>query len=208
VSKTRCRLYLVTPAKLEPKAFADTLKRALSGGDVGSVQLRLKDVSDDEILRAGDILMKVTQRADAAFIINDRPDLAVRLGTDGVHVGQEDAAYSDARAAVGPDRIVGVTCHNSRHLAVEAAEAGADYVAFGAFFPSATKEQKTRAEPELIQWWSQTMLVPCVAIGGITVANARPLIEVGADFLAVSSGVWDYPTGPEAAVQAFNALFS
>jgi thiamine-phosphate pyrophosphorylase len=208
VSKTRCRLYLVTPAKLEPKAFADTLKRALSGGDVGSVQLRLKDVSDDEILRAGDILMKVTQRADAAFIINDRPDLAVRLGADGVHVGQEDAAYSDARAAVGPDRIVGVTCHNSRHLAVEAAEAGADYVAFGAFFPSATKEQKTRAEPELIQWWSQTMLVPCVAIGGITVANARPLIEVGADFLAVSSGVWDYPTGPEAAVQAFNALFS
>jgi thiamine-phosphate pyrophosphorylase len=208
VSKTRCRLYLVTPAKLEPKAFADTLKRALSGGDVGSVQLRLKDVSDDEILRAGDILMKVTQRADAAFIINDRPDLAVRLGADGVHVGQEDAAYSDARAAVGPDRIVGVTCHNSRHLAVEAAEAGADYVAFGAFFPSATKEQKTRAEPELIQWWSQTMVVPCVAIGGITVANARPLIEAGADFLAVSSGVWDYPTGPEAAVQAFNALFS
>ena len=208
MSKTRCRLYLVTPAKLEPKAFADTLKRALSGGDVGSVQLRLKDVSDDEILRAGDILTKVTQRADAAFIINDRPDLAVRLGADGVHVGQEDAAYSDARAAVGPDRVVGVTCHNSRHLAVEAAEAGADYIAFGAFFPTATKEPKTRAEPELIQWWSQTMVVPCVAIGGITVANARPLIEAGADFLAVSSGVWDYPTGPEAAVKAFNALFS
>jgi thiamine-phosphate pyrophosphorylase len=208
VSKTRCRLYLVTPAKLEPKAFADTLKSALSGGDVASVQLRLKDVSDDEILRAGDILKKVTQRADAAFIINDRPDLAVRLGADGVHVGQEDAAYSDARAAVGPDRVVGVTCHNSRHLAVEAAEAGADYIAFGAFFPTATKEPKTRAEPELIQWWSQTMVVPCVAIGGITVANARPLIEAGADFLAVSSGVWDYPTGPEAAVKAFNALFS
>jgi thiamine-phosphate pyrophosphorylase len=208
VSKTRCRLYLVTPAKLEPKAFADTLKRALSGGDVSTVQLRLKDVSDEEILHAGDLLMKVTQRADAAFIVNDRPDLAVRLGADGVHVGQEDAAYSDARAVVGPDRIVGVTCHNSRHLAVEAAEAGADYVAFGAFFPTATKEPKTRAEPELIQWWSQTMVVPCVAIGGITVANARPLIEAGADFLAVSSGVWDYPTGPEAAVKAFNALFS
>jgi len=208
VSKTRCRLYLVTPAKLEPKAFADTLKRALSGGDVSSVQLRLKDVSDEEILRAGDILMKVTQRADAAFIVNDRPDLAVRLGADGVHVGQEDAAYSDARAVVGPDRIVGVTCHNSRHLAVEAAEAGADYVAFGAFFPTATKEPKTRAEPELIQWWSQTMVVPCIAIGGITVANARPLIDAGADFIAVSSGVWDHADGPEAAVKAFNALFS
>ena len=208
MSKTRCRLYLVTPAKLEPKAFADTLKRALSGGDVASVQLRLKDVSDDEILRSGDILMKVTQRADAAFIVNDRPDLALRLGADGVHVGQEDVAYSDARAAVGPDRIVGVTCHNSRHLAVEAAEAGADYVAFGAFFPTATKEPKTRAEPELIRWWTETMVVPCVAIGGITVANAKPLIDAGADFLAVSSGVWDCADGPEAAVKAFNALFS
>jgi len=208
VSKTRCRLYLVTPAKLEPKMFADILKRALSGGDVASVQLRLKDVSDDEILRAGDILMKETQRADAAFIVNDRPDLALRLGADGVHVGQEDIAYSEARAIVGPDRIVGVTCHNSRHLAVEAAEAGADYVAFGAFFPTTTKEPKTRAEPELIQWWSETMVVPCVAIGGITVANAKPLIESGVDFIAVSSGVWDYPSGPEAAVKAFNALFS
>ncbi len=208
MSKTRCRLYLVTPAKLEPKMFADILKRALSGGDVASVQLRLKDVSDDEILRAGDILMKETQRADAAFIVNDRPDLALRLGADGVHVGQEDIAYSEARAIVGPDRIVGVTCHNSRHLAVEAAEAGADYVAFGAFFPTTTKEPKTRAEPELIQWWSETMVVPCVAIGGITVANAKPLIESGVDFIAVSSGVWDYPSGPEAAVKAFNALFS
>ena len=208
MSKTRCRLYLVTPAKLEPKAFADTLKRALSGGDVASVQLRLKDVSDDEILRAGDILMKLTQRADAAFIVNDRPDLALRLGADGVHVGQEDVAYPDARAAVGPNRIVGVTCHNSRHLAVEAAEAGADYVAFGAFFPTATKEPKTRAEPELIQWWTETMVVPCVAIGGITLANAKPLIDAGADFLAVSSGVFDYADGPEAAVKAFNALFS
>jgi len=208
VSKRRCRLYLVTPAKLEPKAFADTLKRALSGGDVASVQLRLKDVSDDEVLRAGDILMKATQRADAAFIVNDRPDLAVRLGADGVHVGQEDVAYSEARAAVGPNRIVGVTCHNSRHLAVEAAEAGADYVAFGAFYPTATKEPKTRAEPEFIQWWSETMVVPCVAIGGITVANARPLIDAGADFIAVSSGVWENANGPEAAVKAFNALFS
>ena len=208
MSKRRCRLYLVTPAKLEPKAFADTLKRALSGGDVASVQLRLKDVSDDEVLRAGDILMKATQRADAAFIVNDRPDLAVRLGADGVHVGQEDVAYSEARAAVGPNRIVGVTCHNSRHLAVEAAEAGADYVAFGAFYPTATKEPKTRAEPEFIQWWSETMVVPCVAIGGITVANARPLIDAGADFIAVSSGVWENANGPEAAVKAFNALFS
>jgi thiamine-phosphate pyrophosphorylase len=124
-----------------------------------------------------------------------------------VHVGQEDASYADARALMGPKRIVGVTCHNSRHLAVEAAEAGADYVAFGAFYPTATKEPKTRAEPEILEWWSELMVVPCVAIGGITVENAPPLIAAGADFLAVSAGVWDYPTGPDAAVRAFNTLF-
>ena len=183
------------------------LKRALDAGDVASVQLRLKDSPDDDVLRAGEILMPVTQRADAAFILNDRPDLAARLGADGVHIGQEDVSYAEARAIMGRDRIVGVTCHNSRHLAVEAAEAGADYVAFGAFFPTTTKDPKTRTEPELIEWWSQTMVVPSVAIGGITVENCRVLIDAGADFLAVASGVWDYPAGPAAAVKAFNALF-
>jgi thiamine-phosphate pyrophosphorylase len=207
VSEARCRLYLITPPKFELKPFAETLKRALDAGDVASVQLRLKGAPDEEVLRAGEILMPITQRAGAAFIVNDRPDLAARLGADGVHIGQEDASYSEARAAMGRDRIVGVTCHNVRHFAIEAAEAGADYVAFGAFFPTATKEAQTRAEPEIIQWWSEMMVVPCVAIGGITVDNCGPLIEAGADFLSVASGVWDYPQGPAAAVKAFNALF-
>ena len=207
MSKSRCRLYLITPPRFEPKPFADALKRAFSGGDVASVQLRLKVATDDEILRAGEILLPVTQRAGAAFIVNDRPDLALKLGADGVHVGQEDAPYTEARSLLGSDRIVGVTAHNSRHLAIEAADAGADYVAFGAFFPTTTKEPKTRAEPELIEWWAGTMVIPCVAIGGITVENAKPLVDAGADFLAVASGVWDYPTGPAAAVKAFNALF-
>ena len=202
-----CRLYLITPPKFEPRGFADELKRAFDGGDVASLQLRLKDVSDDEIKRAAEILMPIAQRAGAAFIVNDRPDLARALGADGVHIGQEDCSYSEARAIVGANAIIGVTCHDSRHLAIEAAEAGADYVAFGAFYPTATKEAKTRAEPELLQWWSEVMVVPCVAIGGITVANASPLIEAGADFIAVSSGVWDYEQGPEAAVKAFNLLF-
>jgi len=205
---SRCRLYLITPPRLEPKPFSDVLKRALSGGDVASVQLRLKHVSEDEILRAGEILLPITQRAGAAFILNDRPDLAAKLGADGVHVGQEDASYAEARAAMGPKCIVGVTCHNSRHLGVEAAEAGADYVAFGAFFPTATKEPKTRADPELLKWWAETMIVPCVAIGGITIENSQPLIEAGADFLAVAAGVWDYAAGPAAAVNAFNTLFA
>jgi thiamine-phosphate pyrophosphorylase len=201
-----CRLYLITPPKLEAREFADTLSRALDAGDVACLQLRLKDVSDDDIRRAGEILMPIAQGRDVAFILNDRPDLAAELGCDGVHVGQEDAGYAEARRLMGADRIVGVTCHDSRHLAMEAAEAGADYVAFGAFFPTSTKETKTRAEPELLRWWSEIMVVPSVAIGGITVENATVLVEAGADFLAVSSGVWNCADGPAAAVKAFNTL--
>ena len=203
---SRCRLYLITPPFLEPEQFAPALEAAMTAGDVASVQLRLKNVGDDAVLHAGRILMPIVQRAGAAFIVNDRPDIAAALGADGVHVGQEDASYADARVLLGKDRIVGVTCHSSRHLAIEAAEQGADYVAFGAMFPTATKEAKTRCEIELIQWWAEMMVVPCVAIGGITVDNCRPVIEAGADFLAVASGVWDFPQGPAAAVRAFNRL--
>lgn len=203
----RCRLYLVTPPKLEPKSFGETLKGALDGGDVASLQLRLKGVSDDEIRRAVDILKPIAQARTVAFILNDRPDLACELRCDGVHVGQDDASYDDARAAVGRDSIVGVTCHNSRHLAIHAAEAGADYVAFGAFYPTATKDAKEMAEVETVRWWAEMMVVPCVAIGGIRIENCKPLIEAGADFLAVSSGVWDFADGPAAAVKAFNRLF-
>jgi thiamine-phosphate pyrophosphorylase len=204
---SNCRLYLVSPPKLSATNFATPLREALAGGDVASFQLRLKDVEDDAIRRAADLLRPIVQAHGAAFILNDRPDLAAELGCDGVHVGQDDASYAEARATMGPSRIVGVTCHNSRHLAVEAAEAGADYVAFGAFFPTQTKEPKTQADIELLNWWSDVMVVPAVAIGGIIVANAPALVEAGADFLAVSAGVWEHADGPEAAVKAFNALF-
>jgi len=203
----RCRLYLITPPKLELPAFIDALSEALSGGDVACVQLRLKDASDADVLRTGAALKPIVQAADAAFILNDRPDLAAKLDADGVHVGQSDASYAEARAALGKDRIVGVTCHDSRDLAYEAAEAGADYVAFGAFYPTGTKEPSHWAEPELLEIWQETMETPCVAIGGITVENAEPLVRAGADFLAVSAGVWAHPEGPRAAVAAFNALF-
>jgi thiamine-phosphate pyrophosphorylase len=202
-----CRLYLISPPHLSPANFTIPLREALDGGDVASFQLRLKQAEDDAIRRATDMLRPIVQAAGAAFILNDRPDLAKELGCDGVHVGQEDASYADARATVGESGIVGVTCHDSRHLAMEAAEAGADYVAFGAFFPTQTKEPKTQADIELLRWWAQTMVVPCVAIGGITVRNAPALIEAGADFVAVAAGVWGHPDGPEAAVKAFNALF-
>lgn len=201
-----CRLYLISPPKLSAANFLGPLKEALAGGDVASFQLRLKDVSDDEIRRATDTLRPLVQAAGTAFILNDRPDLAAELGCDGVHVGQEDATYAEARKLL-PNGIIGVTCHDSLHLAMEAAEAGADYVAFGAFFPTQTKEPKTRADPEILRAWSMATVVPCVAIGGITVANAPALIEAGADFLAVAAGVWEYSDGPRAAVAQFNALF-
>jgi thiamine-phosphate pyrophosphorylase len=202
-----CRLYLISPPKLSAANFLGPLKEALKGGDVASFQLRLKHVSDDEIRRAVDSLRPVVQANGTAFILNDRPDLAAELGCDGTHVGQEDASYGEARRLL-PKGIVGVTCHDSRHLAMEAAEAGADYVAFGAFFPTQTKEPKTTADIDLLRWWGEMMVVPCVAIGGITVQNAPALIAAGADFLAVAAGVWEHADGPQEAVRQFNTLFA
>ena len=199
---------MTPPSLTDVPAFAKTLAAALDAGDVACVQLRLKGLADDEICRAIDFLRPEVQRRGVAFILNDRPDLAFETGCDGVHVGQDDVPYKKARAAVGDKAIVGITCHNSRHLAMEAGEAGADYVAFGAFYPTDTKEVINRAEPEILSWWSELFEVPCVAIGGITVDNALPLVEAGADFLAVCGGVWSHPEGPEAAVKAFNALIA
>lgn len=199
-----CRLYLVTPPAFEPVAMAEALAAALDGGDVACVQLRLKGAGDDAVRRAADALRPVAQSRGVALLMNDRPDLAAATGCDGVHVGQADAGYAEARRILGPDGIVGVTCHDSRHLAMEAAEAGADYVAFGAFFPTATKAPKSRAEPEILAWCQEILTVQSVAIGGITPENCRPLVRAGADFLAVISSVWTHPDGPAAAVRAFD----
>jgi thiamine-phosphate pyrophosphorylase len=201
-----CRLYLITPPRLDDlAAFGRTLAHALDAGDVAALQIRLKNVADEVIAAAVDALLPIAAARGVAVILNDRPDLAASLGCDGVHVGQDDASLAEARRIVGKDRMVGVTCHDSLHLAMEAAEGGADYVAFGAFFPTTTKEAPTRADPELLTGWQEAMLTPCVAIGGITVPTARELAAAGADFLAVSAGVWSYGDGPAAAVAAFNA---
>jgi thiamine-phosphate pyrophosphorylase len=201
-----CRLYLITPPAIaDLAAFAAMLEAALEAGDVGALQIRLKGCADAAIEAAAATLAPIARRRDVAVILNDRPDLAARLGCDGVHIGQDDGPYAVARKAVGPDRIVGVTCHDSRDLAMDAAEAGADYVAFGAFFPTTTKETTHRPELEVLEIWQESMLIPCVAIGGITVDNCRPLVAAGADFIAVSSGVWAHPQGPAAAVAAFTA---
>ena len=203
------RLYLISPERIEhADLFASDLRAALDGGDVAAFQMRLKTASDAEIARAADTLRPICQQRDVAFIMNDRPDLAVKLDCDGVHIGQEDMGYAEARRIVGPDRQVGVTCKASRDLAMTAGEQGADYVAFGAFFPSNTKADTTPADIEIVEWWSELFEIPCVAIGGITVDNCVPLIRAGADFLAVAGGVWNYKDGPTAAVKRFNELFS
>jgi thiamine-phosphate pyrophosphorylase len=152
--------------------------------------------------------MPLVQARGAAFIVNDRPDLAARVGADGVHLGQQDVPYEEARRLLGTGATIGVTCHNSRHLAMEAAEAGADYVAFGAFYPTETKTPPTMAQPDLLSWWQELMEIPCVAIGGITPENAHPLVAAGADFVAVSAGIWGHPQGPVAAMRAFAELLN
>jgi thiamine-phosphate pyrophosphorylase len=202
-----CRLYLITPPALDLATFPDTLAEALDAGDVAALQLRLKDVSDDELRRAIDVLRPVAQSRGVAFIMNDRPDLAVAHGCDGAHVGQDDMAAADARKILG-DLTLGVSCNDSRDLAFAAGEQGADYVAFGAFFPTATKDTPYAADPEILRWWSELMELPCVAIGGISSANCAPLVQAGADFLAVISAVWNRPDGPAAGVRAMNAAIA
>jgi len=203
-----CRLYLVTPPALEPQSFAAVLASALDAGDVAAVQLRLKDADDAALSAAIAILAPVAQSRGIAFILNDRPDLAAETGCDGAHVGQTDMEAARARRLLGPERTLGVTCHASRDLALRAGEDGADYVAFGAFFPTTTKEASTRADPEILRWWSELMELPVVAIGGITAENCAPLVQVGADFLAVVGAVWNHHGGPAAGVRALDAAIS
>ena len=202
-----CRLYLITPPAIaDLDAFAGELEAALGAGDVAALQIRLKPAGDDQVRAATRRLMPIAHDHGVVVILNDRPDLAAELGCDGVHVGDEDPAVDAARRILGPGAMIGATCRASRHRAMEAAEAGADYVAFGAFFLTGTKETTARPDPEILTIWQETMAVPCVAIGGITVDNAPVLIAAGADFLAVSAGVWRHPDGPAAAVRAFDAL--
>jgi thiamine-phosphate pyrophosphorylase len=205
--KDGCRLYLVTPPTIDLARFPDLFAASLDAGDIAAVQLRLKEVDDDTLKRAIAALRPIAQSRDVAFLMNDRPDLAVAYGCDGAHVGQTDTPAPVARKLLG-NLTMGVTCHASRDLAMTAGEDGADYVAFGAFFPTTTKIAEARADPEVLRWWSEMMELPCVAIGGITPANCAPLVEAGADFLAVVGAVWSHPEGPAAGVRAMNAAIA
>ena len=201
----RCRVYLITPPALDSGPFADLLAAALDAGDVAAVQLRLKPASDETWLSAIDVLRPVCQARGVALLLNDRADLVKQTGCDGAHVGQDDMPAQQARRLLGPDLTLGVTCKGSRDLAMQAGEDGADYVAFGAFYPSTTKAVTNLLDPEILRWWSEMMELPSCAIGGITAANCAPLVQAGADFLAVVGCVWNHPDGPAAGVKALNA---
>lgn len=191
-----CELYLLTPPTLNPAQFKPLLIEALEAGPIAAVQLRLKDVSDDEIRRAIDILQPVVQDRNIAFILNDRPDLAKECGCDGAHIGMDDTPIELARSQLGDDLQLGVSCYDSKDMAMKAGEKGADYIAFGAFFPTISKETDVRAPIDLLSWWSEMMELPVVAIGGINPENCKPLVRAGADFLAVINAVWNHPKGP------------
>lgn len=207
MNETACQLYLISPLNVGGD-FPSRLEEALSAGPVAAFQFRVKEIDQHEAAALAEPLQAICAAHDVAFIVNDSVALAKRLKADGVHLGQGDGDVREARAALGRDAQIGVTCHNSRHLAMEAAEAGADYVAFGAFYPTSTKQVEHVAELDTLQKWSMVTEIPCVAIGGITPDNAKPLIDAGADFLAVSSAVWNHPVGPAEAVKAFNALLA
>ncbi len=201
------QIYLISPPRIDDvDAFLNQLDEVIAAGVVSVFQLRLKDIENREIVLMGKKIVPKLQEAGIAVIINDNPRIAKDLHADGVHLGQEDGDINEARKLLGKDTIIGATCHNSKHLGMEAAEAGADYVAFGAFYPTQTKEVIHHAEIEILEWWQDIMEIPCVAIGGINIDNALPIINAGADFIAISSGVWNYEGGIKAALQKFQTL--
>jgi len=211
---TACQIYLLTPPVIDDvDAFCARLKSALAGGHVSVLQIRLKDadnapLEDSALIQTASAINQVCQAAGVSVLMNDRPDIAAQIGADGAHIGQNDMDYFSSRDVLGGDAILGVTCHNSKELAFAAASAGADYVAFGAFFETPTKSPKSRAKLEILSWWQEAVEIPSVAIGGITVANAAQVIGAGADFIAVCSGVWDHKDGPEAALEQLSKLCS
>ena len=202
-----CQIYLLTPPRIDNLgAFVKSFEDAISAAPVASLQIRLKDTAKAEIIEITKALMPIAHAHNTLILINDDPEIAAESGADGVHLGQSDMKINLARELLSNDAIIGVTCHNSKDLAFEATMAGADYVAFGSFFKSETKPDASPADLELLTWWNEAVEIPSVAIGGITVENASQVIEAGADFIAISSGVWDHPKGPAAAVRQLSAL--
>jgi len=201
-----CGLYLITPEAIDDiGAFAAVLDAVLATRAVACVQLRLKGATDDQIAVAAEALLPVCHKYDVPLLINDRADIAAAVDADGVHLGQNDGDVAAARTLLGADKDIGVTCHGSKDLAYVAGDQGANYVAFGAFFPSETKPEAEIAEMELLTTWDEITEIPAVAIGGIDHTNCKALADAGAHFVAVCASIWGAEEGPVAAVQTIRA---
>jgi thiamine-phosphate pyrophosphorylase len=198
-----CGLYLVVPSALAAEnslgRLAEDLAAALEAGDIACVLLRTGGLDDRTALRAARRLGPIAQARDVAFLVKDRPEVARDGGADGLHMSRADAPVATLREAVGPEAIVGLSCGLSRHDAMLAGEAGADYVAFEGV---AGEEAELK---DLLGWWQALMTLPCVARAGVTLETAAALARAGADFLALEDIVWRHPEGPAAAVAAFAA---
>ena len=203
-----CALYLITPPIIELSEFKEQLVQALTPGLVEVVQLRLKGVDDQHVIDVGKTLRPICHHFDTTFIVNDRPDLAIKIGADGVHLGEEDSNVKNARTILGSSAIIGVSCYNSKHKAMLASEEGANYVAFGAVYHTKTKIPKYRARIDIIEDWSYISNVACVAIGGITANNCSNIVNAGADYIAVISAIWNDKEGPMKAVMKFTKFLN
>ncbi len=211
------KLYLISPPRFELSDFRKELELAFKGGEIPVFQLRMKSESkegaltepadNNEIKKAVRELKGLCNDNNCLFILNDEVSLAAELNCDGVHVGVDDMSVVDARKIMGEGKFIGASCYASVDKAFTAGEQGTDYVAFGVFYDTQTKAAKGRAKPELIEFWSKYTVLPSVAIGGIKINNAKPIIDAGADFIAVVTGVWDHEKGADSAVKEFNELF-
>jgi thiamine-phosphate pyrophosphorylase len=200
-------LYAITDTKLIPRErFVDTVEAAVRGGAT-MVQLREKETPPEEFIRLGRQVLAMTRRHGALLIINDHPAIAKEIGADGVHVGREDPPVAEARALLGPEAIIGASCYGEVSRAVAAEHEGADYVAFGTPFPSPTKTKRTDISLDIFQEVKRQVHVPVFAIGGITVDNARQVIDAGADGIAVVSGIFA-ASDVEAAARALAQCFA
>ncbi|HHL43312.1 MAG TPA: thiamine phosphate synthase [Hellea balneolensis] len=201
-----CQIYLITPPSIgDIQAFSRILQTTLAAAPIACLQIRIKDRAPEDIINLATEIVPICHAHETLVIMNDDPHLVAPCQADGVHLGQSDMDIKNAQQLLEDDAIIGITCHNSTSLAIEAAMSDADYVAFGSFFESATKPEARPADLEILQWWRHTTIIPSVAIGGITVDNAEAIIKAGADYIALSSGVWDYAKGPAEAVKRLSA---
>ncbi len=183
-------IYLISPPKISLDSFEPLLESILQTGKISVFQLRLKECLDDEIIASANILVRLCHKYSIQFILNDRADLAKLVNADGVHIGKEDGSVENARKILGPNKIIGVSCYDSIDRAMEVGEAGADYIAFGAFYPTTTKLNTAKPKIDILEQWTSISVLPCVAIGGINQNNCKPLIKAGADLIAVVSNIW------------------